>query len=1712
MAMNGVGRVQLVDPNKSIAVDPATPNGTPPVEIMRPYVELTAIRRRQGLIRVDERGRFSLGGNEEVLRVNLMNFDPEKKAYTEAYLDDVTGSDTPPRSIEGFGIRSISVMLNQNMMPLVDIVFVDLNGWAVARSVGRSPLSVLFDMPPPLFKLRLKGAFGKFVEYDLHIVRQGVSNGTGPINAYEYKVSFIGQFYGPITDIKLGFLKAVPYLRGEGIVGASALGNNGGAQIRSFYDLIMRGMLLYTAVDNYATQSGMVEETRALTGVAGEVVELETSLRGALTQNSVEGSVRDYMREHGQVELTESLRVNPEGARTPADILVLRIPHPVLEAYNQAKKNRLATVSAVTKAVVESVIKPLEAQYGTLGAGTSQAIKIDWTPSRGGLIKATYTQPEDYLEVVYDFQGLRKRLNEIKGQVGQQEAASLGLVQGQLQAISNTVLDSEGATVGHVVGLMLDDADYLLDRIRLAGQAPKTDPTRESGGATVFGGMSWPTVIREEVLRGGGKQPAKQWPGLYPAFQQWPEVQLVEEYCRALTKAEKDLVSTENVQMIISSDTFVATTPWENLAFSPVEVKNPYVRTASLPEVLQLMAQRYLVLQEYGYALLFHTSEYVSSGVSTAINGSSVDPVDGETYATIRAGILGDSKLLSQSQRRELIESLAKVEARNAAQAIQSNTTLLNTLKSAPLTSIDAIYQSLTSTPSPSTVYQPLFTLAGSQALTLTLDNGVTVSHRAPGSTSFRGIVALYDGESPKGKALRTVRGTGGGALPSGQALPNPIDEATTEFLQGLGQTLTRSGTAAQVNEAGLLLFPDGAAAEAGKSDFFTELNDRDIIGQFVELVLLDGDGNARSFAGVASANLLDVWMHYFSTQGNIEYLYAKGDRFNGDVIRRFMLPGTIEMPRWYACWLAYRSLGETYNPQTQTATPWSAGEEFVSGLDRTTLRAQLEEVEVAALLAAFNSAWTRTGRSATQTAERLRDEPAWQRFLAPVYLVNASSLTFLQPEDDLQQPRAIRGLLSKTGKVRSPFTLYARTFARELKQAATEGAKETQQQLSKALDQLRDPDYKAAVYYSFQELYTRWLAGVDQRAPLRDSFRYITRSYQDIGKECIVDFKGLIDAARTTDTALFTALGDLFQSNNFLFFPLHSHLDMGAEIGTGGNNFTIHENLTADSLSKPAFICMYVGGYSSQVADPSNQDYPDDGFSFGADQPIDFNEEGTPLVAYRVREGQQNQSVFGKVSLSSEEFKATEESLRLEDSITRQQADSFKIHKAQNLLNVYRQRSFVCTVPVPGGNMTLQPTQYFNLEGTPVFDGAYLVFSVTHEITAESQRLHTEIKGNRLGRHVFRVVNSPLMDYVGLGDTANRVASGAQITNIDGSLNLGGPVNPRAITEPALRALVKPYGYDLNMIKAFIKVESGRAGFDSKTGKVTIRFEPKQFLKRKFGGQLVGAEYAVNAKGERYIRETGHKDQATEWATFEQARQINEEAAYQCTSWGAMQVMGFNHASGGYRSAKEMAQSYGQSEENQIRGALNFIRSNKPLERAIRGLNFRNTAYYYNGPDYEKGNYHVKIEKAYRMYAAQVQLPETQTLQLRREQQLPDRVLGTLQHQGQLVAHTLEDSVRPKGVFQQGITAIEPGIYEVMITKSPSLGRETPVLLGVPHHEDGMIRLHRGAGPDDSRGCVLVGSSRNGDRINTSAEAEEKVTAYIRSMLRQGKVYLQIT
>jgi hypothetical protein len=180
------------------------------------------------------------------------------------------------------------------------------------------------------------------------------------------------------------------------------------------------------------------------------------------------------------------------------------------------------------------------------------------------------------------------------------------------------------------------------------------------------------------------------------------------------------------------------------------------------------------------------------------------------------------------------------------------------------------------------------------------------------------------------------------------------------------------------------------------------------------------------------------------------------------------------------------------------------------------------------------------------------------------------------------------------------------------------------------------------------------------------------------------------------------------------------------------------------------------------------------------------------------------------------------------------------------------------------------------------------------------------------------------------------------------------------AVTEAEIEAIAARLGCGLKQIRAVSMVESGGAAFD-RQGRPKILFERHLFHR------LTNGEFSVSSFSNP--KAGGYADDS--WQKLALAACKNPKAAFSAASWGKFQVMGLHWAALEYPSALDMAYSAVTGEAAHYEMLARYIERNglRPAlaKLSTDPLSCRDFARGYNGPDYSRNDYDVKLARAMR-------------------------------------------------------------------------------------------------------------------------------------------------
>lgn len=167
--------------------------------------------------------------------------------------------------------------------------------------------------------------------------------------------------------------------------------------------------------------------------------------------------------------------------------------------------------------------------------------------------------------------------------------------------------------------------------------------------------------------------------------------------------------------------------------------------------------------------------------------------------------------------------------------------------------------------------------------------------------------------------------------------------------------------------------------------------------------------------------------------------------------------------------------------------------------------------------------------------------------------------------------------------------------------------------------------------------------------------------------------------------------------------------------------------------------------------------------------------------------------------------------------------------------------------------------------------------------------------------------------------------------------------------------AAAKRLGVPLAVVKAVALVESSGKGFLD-DGRCVIRFEPHIFSHQ--------TAHKYDKSHPHLSNPVFSPERFGSWPIYEQAVALDMSAAMKATSWGAFQIMGFNHGVCGFKNVVEFVAAQCKSAQAQLDAFIAFV-ENMGLAVYLRNRDWASFAAKYNGTGYKINRYDVRIAEA---------------------------------------------------------------------------------------------------------------------------------------------------
>jgi len=1397
--------VNLIDPN---AVNNSnTINGSPVYEDMHIFAKLTAVGRDRTIITINGNSESIVTEHGKTEGVNFLGANSEYNFTTDWY----DGS-TVNNNQEAFGITSIKTVINSSFIPQVNIKFVDVRGLSFFNN-DDSPYRMMFDFPPPIFNLTIKGYYGKALTYQLHLVKY-TSEFQSDSGNFVIDADFVALTYAPLSDVLLQYTAHFPMMNPDAVL----TGDVNKEPINTL-DLIVKTRRLYTKlpekIKNSVENINFTEASRRI-DICYEANEF---LSNYVIDDVLTGVGSPKLYTYKESNPTSTIKTLVPINKISNFNRYSTVDNHFLIGYETGSSGGTTNFNIPNYQDFKNntyAMKNALLVYGNKLAnvvdlsGASKDINLVGMPVVLQAQSIEYPNTPKVVEFAcLDITKAYKQLtNNFTVNRNKKELAKTALN----KSINNIVYSFLGMepTIYNVFKIILNDVDVFFNEIRKTaynaqGIYSGADAVslmgdnagiskREKSGKIIF---PFPQIIKNNE---------RATPQMYEGSSsiEFPELDLIDRYISTylkVTKQMKKMVSKENLSED-GNNTWIPFTSADSSLPANSSSENPYA-SSSIDVLFSTLLKRYYILSQN----------------------------------VLKNEMLNDPKY---------VDLYAKSEAINACDAITDAlfTSQMQTASDNYSVNINNFFDKI----SKNAELNSLFTLTQNYA---GLDDIEFNGHHF---VTSRMKDTVYDGFEiiESNASLEPRKETANGVDP----ITLFIKDAETHIWERIWKKKSNTESGKYIYTVdNLLLVKDTNGDSEDETKFikssssdieFLTIEDDTLNMNLVDDLLINGNilygdsqiskskaeslnihtdfyrtwSNILSLKGdiiVSNVNISDdvKALMYLSNFGNTCGMFNKYRNYLNDYV--FSRTSIIEMPKFVSAYIGailtisksqtlIDELKSLYADQTMAGNLIFADIHDCVAYLNTTSKSKFETKYTNFKTSDFGKLNTDimqiVSNIQTQNIDNTYDlNDAYYRKMTSdknkfaclmdrEYFLNFDEITFKMTDFSTDQP-AYKSISSLQSGTSAQFVnSFFKTFFIKMADILVSRKKEIVSEDAQFKSMANDSDIVNQMYYSFKNINDKWISGLPAKidggypfnfksGKLIDMFAFVDRNMSPIG-DTIINPQVLVDLFDNDETTIFTVLSTLLSVNGFEFFPLQNF--MVANDKTNWEDCFKISNTTIQP-SSPTYICMYVGGSSNYLT--NNRNYANDGID---DMEKDFypssnlNLNSYPnsdmmnnnksinwnnVNGFKVRFGAQNQSMFKDIKIDSKEFPETNESLQILAKLAGDNTKIAPVPKSQSLYNLYENRAYKATVSGLG-NVMIQPTQYFQLENVPMYNGVYLILGVEHNITENS--MTTEFNGTKILKYpIPRVTQSSTAFGYGGGDS-EETAVGLGKDNVGGN------------------------------------------------------------------------------------------------------------------------------------------------------------------------------------------------------------------------------------------------------------------------------------------------------------------------------------------------------
>ena len=631
------GRILWLDPNlaNNVMVNP---------EDLSIKVEFNTFRKGRSIIYSGNQVISTAGGDATVgfitgSKVNNESTQPSLTTrYTDAIALEVMNTTAEKADdFESLGIESIDIEFNTAYAPLIKIKFIDVRGNAILAQGNMSKYRMFFELPYPIFSLKVKGFYGGTVNYCLHMQRWNASFNSETGN-FEIQADFIGYTYALLTDLLMGLIRAaVRTERGRTKLAdkQKEYGDNSNLII-SIDDMLLKFVELNNSFKKMSSEDSSITELQnsdeAFTGIQNIRLEVD-KLSAAIYDGN---PANTYFRSNsGDVLCVPHNADTEKKAKAAIDAYIAALPTLITAANTKIESEDLKISEGMLKKIIK--ISQITKKELISGNESTKSSNIDVTIQKsGGEYKSNDESSTESVKRLLneignlgtssandsskiDVYNLKKLYYELDTKKTKLEENKKTLESDVVETLQNESTEIVGfdPTIRNIFRVLCVNAEIFLEVLKDVSVQAQTDVSGKR--ATEFKKVSGNLNVRETDVNSStiypwpeyreekdGKGYVETWLGSAKSVigTNIDEVVFVEEMLKELlnvAKFDKELEDKiQNAENDIDSDAESIKDPWYPLcaADTPVDglmTENPYLKvteTGNADETKRLMLLR----------------------------------------------------------------------------------------------------------------------------------------------------------------------------------------------------------------------------------------------------------------------------------------------------------------------------------------------------------------------------------------------------------------------------------------------------------------------------------------------------------------------------------------------------------------------------------------------------------------------------------------------------------------------------------------------------------------------------------------------------------------------------------------------------------------------------------------------------------------------------------------------------------------------------------------------------------------------------------------------------------------------------------------------------------------------------------------------------------------------------------------------------------------